>query len=132
MQKDDLTHLSNLHKLCFPAKPWGTEEFANLKKSGCEIITSEHGFIVWRCVADECEIHSIGVHPDHRGAGIASAMIELMMRELKGINKIFLEVAVDNIAARGFYNKHGFVQVGVRPKYYDGKIDAIVMQKIIF
>lgn len=126
-----LETIAELHKLCFPNKPWGTQEFASLQKSGAEIISSEHGFIVWRAAADEVEIITIGVHPDHRGAGIADALLGLMERDIKNKNtrKIFLEVAADNHAAIGLYKKHGFCQIGIRPKYYDGKTDAIVMQK---
>jgi very-short-patch-repair endonuclease/GNAT superfamily N-acetyltransferase len=78
-----LNKISELHKICFPHKSWGAEEFAALQRGGAEIIASEHGFIVWRCAADECEIITIGVHPDHRGAGIASTLLTLMEKELK-------------------------------------------------
>ena len=62
--------LSNLHKKCFPNKPWSAQDFANLKKSGCEIIMSENGFIVYRITADEAEIITIGVNPEMRRNGI--------------------------------------------------------------
>lgn len=125
-----------------------------MKNSGCEIVASENGFIVWRCVADECEIITICVAPDARGTGIADAMLQLMEREILKTRvqphpttageletrpdvKIFLEVSADNIPARKLYEKHGYKQIGIRPKYYppngatgDG-IDAIVMGKSI-
>lgn len=125
-----LNELESLHKLCFPNKPWSAQDFADLKKSGCDIIASQNGFAVWRVVADEAEIISIGVHPDARGNGIASAMLVLIENDVKkrGGKKIFLEVAEDNSPARTLYEHNGYVQVGVRPKYYDG-IDAILMEK---
>ena len=46
----------------------------------------------------------------------------------RGAQKIFLEVAENNHPARAMYERNGFVQIGVRPKYYDG-IDAILMEK---
>ncbi len=127
-----LDDLANLHKLCFPHKPWSADEFAGLKKSGCEIIASQNGFIVYRATLDEAEIITIGVHPDARRTGIGIALIGVMVADLKkqGVKHIFLEVAVDNAPARAMYEQVGFVQVGVRPKYYDG-IDAIVMRKDI-
>ncbi|MDR1207667.1 MAG: GNAT family N-acetyltransferase [Rickettsiales bacterium] len=126
-----LNKLAELHKLCFPGRPWPASEFASLKESGAEIIASDHGFIVWRSAADECEIITIGVHPDYRGAGIASAMLALMEQDIKGKTvKIFLEVSADNRPARALYEKHGYVQVGIRPKYYNG-IDAVLMQKVM-
>ncbi len=127
-----LNELANLHKQCFPHKPWGADDFADLKKSGCEIIASQNGFIVYRIVADEAEIITIGVAPNARRTGIAAAMIGIMEADLKkhGVKHIFLEVAVDNAPARALYEQCGFVQIGVRPKYYDGT-DAIIMGKDI-
>lgn len=127
-----LEDLAKLHQTCFPHKPWGADDFADLQKSGCEIIASQNGFIVWRATLDEAEIITIGVHPDARRSGIAAAMLGIMATDLKkrGVKHIFLEVAADNVAARALYEQDGFVQIGVRPKYYDG-IDAIMMRKDI-
>lgn len=132
MPKKMLNKLAELHKLCFPHKPWTAGDFADLKKSGCEIVASENGFIVWRTVADEAEIITVGVHPDARGAGIAIAMLGLLEFEVKkaGAKKIFLEVSAENAPAIALYKKFGFIETGRRPKYYDG-IDAILMQKEI-
>lgn len=127
-----LDNIANLHAKCFPDKPWSASDFADLKKSGCEIIASDNGFIVWRVVADEAEIISIGVAPDARRQGIAGAMILLMEQELKkhSVHNVFLEVSEVNVPAKKLYEKYGFVPTGKRPKYYDG-IDAIIMTKDI-
>lgn len=125
-----LNKLENLHQLCFPQKPWSADDFADLKKSGCEIIASDNGFIVWRVVADEAEIITIGVNPSQRCSGIAEAMLTIAEQEIKkaGANRIFLEVAESNTPARNLYTKNGYIQIGIRPKYYDG-VDAILMEK---
>ncbi len=125
-----LNELENLHRACFPTKPWSASDFADLKKSGCDIIASQNGFVVWRVVADEAEIITIGVHPDARKAGIASAMLAIIEADAKkrGATKMFLEVAENNYPARALYQHNGYVQIGIRPKYYDG-IDAILMEK---
>ena len=70
--------LANLHKKCFPKKPWSADDFRDLKNSGCEIIMSENGFIVYRIAVDEAEIITIGVNPEMRRQGIASAMIGII------------------------------------------------------
>lgn len=125
-----LDEIANLHKLCFPHKPWSADDFADLKKSGCEIIASQNGFIVYRTILDEAEIITIGVHPDARNTGIASAMLGIVEGELKksGIKSIFLEVAENNAPARRLYESNGYKQIGIRTKYYDC-IDAIMMKK---
>ncbi|MBR3510461.1 MAG: ribosomal protein S18-alanine N-acetyltransferase [Alphaproteobacteria bacterium] len=122
--------LANLHKKCFPNKPWSADDFRDLKQSGCEIIMSQNGFIVYRIVCDEAEIITIGVNPEFRRQGIASAMIGIIEKTIKnqGVKKIFLEVASNNIAGQELYKNTGFKAVGLRPKYYDG-IDAILMSK---
>lgn len=124
--------LSNLHKKCFPTKPWSADDFRDLKNSGCEIIMSENGFVVYRIAADEAEIITIGVNPDFRRNGIASAMIGIIEKTLKNqaVKKLFLEVASNNIPAQKLYESMGFKTVGLRPKYYDG-VDAILMSKDI-
>ena len=124
--------LSNLHQKCFPNKPWSADDFRDLKQSGCEIIMSENGFIVYRIVVDEAEIITIGVNPEKRRQGIASAMIGIIEKTMQsqGVKKIFLEVASNNIPAQKLYENSGFKVVGLRPKYYDG-IDAILMSKDI-
>ena len=126
------TKLANLHQKCFPTKPWSADDFRDLKQSGCEIIMSENGFIVYRIAVDEAEIITIGVNPDFRRQGIAAAMVGIIEKTLKnqGVKKIFLEVASNNIAAQKLYENSGFVRVGLRPKYYDG-VDAILMSKNI-
>ena len=125
-----LNELANLHQKCFPHKPWNANDFADLKNSGCEIIASQNGFIVWRATLDEAELITIGVAPDARRTGIAAAMMGIMEGELKksGVKSVFLEVAENNTPARRLYEQNGYIQIGVRPKYYDG-IDAIMMKK---
>ena len=125
-----LNELEHLHALCFPHKPWSAADFADLKKSGCDIVASQNGFIVYRAITPEAELITIGVHPDARRGGIAATMIELMVRDLaaRGVKRVFLEVAENNHPARALYEKHGFAVVGRRPKYYNG-IDAILMAR---
>ena len=123
-------NLAKMHALCFPHRPWSADEFRDLKKSGCDIIASQNGFIVWRVVADTAEIISIGVAPDARRGGIASAMITIAENESHkaGATRMILDVAENNDAARKLYESHGYTIDGRRPKYYDG-IDAILMSK---
>ena len=127
-----LNELANLHALCFPHKPWTADDFADLKKSGCDVIASANGFIVYRATLDEAEIITIGVAPAARRTGIAAAMLGLIEGDLKkrGVKKIFLEVAEDNTPARTLYESNGYSAIGRRPKYYDG-IDAILMEKVL-
>ncbi|MCQ2599007.1 MAG: GNAT family N-acetyltransferase [Alphaproteobacteria bacterium] len=124
--------MANLHKQCFPDKPWSETDFADLKKSGCEIIASQNGFIVYRSVIDTGEIISIGVAPNARCNGIGAAMLGLAEHDMSknGVHNIFLEVNAKNTPAIALYRSAGYNQIGIRPKYYDG-VDAILMEKRI-
>ena len=127
-----LNKLAELHAQCFPDRPWSASDFADLKRSGCEIIASDNGFIVWRTVANEAEIITIGVVPKSRRNGIAGALILLMEQELKKsrVVNVFLEVSEVNLPAKKLYEKYGFKPAGKRPKYYNGT-DAIIMKKVL-
>ena len=127
--------LEKLYAECFPEKThkWDANDFANLKKSGCDIIASQNSFIVWRIVVDEAEIISIGVAPSARRTGTASALMQIAEQDLKnnGAHTIFLEVDETNTPAIMLYKKCGFENAGRRPHYYENKHDAIIMKKEI-
>lgn len=129
------SELEKLYAACFPEKQnkWDANDFADLKKSGCDIIASQNSFVVWRTTIDETEIISIGVVPTARRTGTASALMQIVEQDVKqsGVKNIFLEVDESNIAAISLYQKCGFVNIGTRPHYYENGHDAIVMKKDI-
>ena len=127
--------LEKLYALCFPEKnhKWDANDFADLKKSGCDIICSQNSFVVWRRIDDEAEIISIGVAPAARRTGTATTLMQLVERDVKqlGTKIIFLEVDEENTPAIELYKKSGFVNVGARPHYYENGHNAIIMKKEI-
>lgn len=129
------SELSNLYAQCFPDKKhkWDNNDFADLKKSGCDIIFSQNSFIVWRVTADEAEIISIGVAPIARRTGTGTALLQLVENDAKkaGAKTIFLEVDEANFPAISLYSKNGFTNIGTRPHYYENGNDAIIMKKDI-
>lgn len=124
--------LEKLYALCFPDKrhKWTAKDFADLKQSGCDIIVGQTGFIVWRNTLDDAEIISIGVIPDARRTGTASAMIQMVKQDAKqnGVKNILLEVDEHNTPAIELYKKCGFTNVGMRPHYYENGHNAIIMK----
>lgn len=127
--------LEQLYALCFPEKnhKWTANDFADLKKSGCDIIASQNSFVVWRRIDDEAEIISIGVAPIARRTGTASALMQMVERDVKqlGSKTIFLEVDEENTPAIELYKKSGFATAGTRPHYYENGHNAIIMKKEI-
>lgn len=83
-------------------------------------------------VGESAEILTVGVIPSARRRGIARALLDGLIEEARrrAAVEAFLEVRVDNAAARALYNADGFVEVGIRPGYYDGgRVDAVVMRR---
>jgi ribosomal-protein-alanine N-acetyltransferase len=78
------------------------------------------GFVLSRVAAGEAEILTIAVAPQWRRRGIASSLLRPHLSELAAtrIDRLFLEVDVENTAARALYANFGFEQVGERKAYY--------------
>ncbi len=89
------------------------------------------GFLVlWRLV-DEAHVSNIAVHPDWRRQGIATRLLATGLMELygEGARSAFLEARRGNLSAVALYNRFGFVETGVRKRYYrDNKEDAVLME----
>ena len=83
-------------------------------------------------ICDEGHITNIAVHPEFRGIGIGSALMESLMEYAKneGITGLTLEVRRSNNSAQALYRKFGFEDGGMRKAYYaDNNEDAIIMWK---
>lgn len=88
------------------------------------------GMIVAWLIVDEVHIATFAIREEFRRQGIASRLLAhtLMDAVKSGGEKGFLEVRRGNLAARALYQKFGFVEVGVRKKYYqDNGEDAVLM-----
>lgn len=81
----------------------------------------------------EAQITNVAVSPEYRQKGIASALMDEMINHCREMDvfSITLEVRVSNNAAISMYEKYGFERVGLRPKYYNNKEDALLMTKEI-
>lgn len=130
----DLGRMARMHRACF-TDGWSRADLAHLlalpggfglmaRASDGRFARVENlrsaGFTLSRVVRDECEMLSIGVMPHYRRLGIAEALLlETMIKcRASGAERMFLEVAVDNDAARHLYHGHGFKTVGRRNDYY--------------
>ncbi|MGB0750153.1 MAG: ribosomal protein S18-alanine N-acetyltransferase [Magnetospiraceae bacterium] len=131
--------LAALHQACLdPA--WDSQAMSEiLSMPGAQgMIALEEdspvGFALAGVAADEAEILAIGVLPEVRGRGIGAQLLARMTKSVQdmGARKLCLEVADDNQIAQNFYQKHKFIQVGRRRRYYhrpDGPRDALVMAR---
>jgi ribosomal-protein-alanine N-acetyltransferase len=78
------------------------------------------GFALASGTLDEWELLSIAVLEEYRRTGTARRLMDAIrigVRAHMG-DKLFLEVAEDNAAARRLYESYGFKPIGRRPGYY--------------
>ena len=77
------------------------------------------GFVLSRGAVDEEELLLIAVHPDHRGCGIGTALLDRFIAEtrMRGVKRLFLEMR-DGNRAESLYLRRGFERVGRRKAYY--------------
>lgn len=76
-------------------------------------------------------IVTIDVLPEARRERLGTRLMTEVEERLKahGCETIFLETAVDNVAAIRFYKRLGYFVVKTIPRYYLDKIDALMMSK---
>ncbi|MEM7506680.1 MAG: GNAT family N-acetyltransferase [Pseudomonadota bacterium] len=125
----------------FSQTPWTAADFERLGEPPQGAILTDDmlqaGLIVLQLAADEAEILNLGVIPSCRRAGLAAELLRAAEELAKacGAKRMFLEVSVENSAARALYEKSGYTQVGERPGYYlfeDGsRTDAVVLTKTL-
>ena len=123
--------LAGLHARCFPPRAaWDGHAMASLLATpGCIVSCDETGLVMIRVAADEAEILTLGVVPEHRRQGRGRTLLDDAARAASaaGARRLFIDVAARNRAAIALYEGYGFVEVGRRPRYYEDGDDARVM-----
>ena len=75
----------------------------------------------------------LAVHPGCRRRGLGTGLMRKLLQEAlaQGARLMTLEVRAGNGAARRLYEKLGFRETGRRPRFYEGKEDAVLMEKVL-
>lgn len=83
--------------------------------------------------AEQADIQTIAVVPSARRGGLGRVLMGSLIAEARsrGAAEVFLEVRADNPGAQALYESLGFERLAVRPRYYRGGIDAVVMRLVI-
>ncbi len=135
----DVDALFELEKGLFLNDAWSRELFLDelghpfsyylVAEEGDEIV----GYAGLRAApadADQGDIQTLAVVPQHRGQGLGRKLLSLLIGEAesRGVNALFLEVRADNPVATALYQSVGFHEIDRRHGYYqpDG-VDAVVM-----
>ena len=91
------------------------------------------GYIVCEQILDELHILSLAVRSGLRRQGIGRALVRqaLVVASAAGANVVHLEVRASNRPAVRLYEGLDFEIVGIRPRYYAGGEDAVLMSLVL-
>lgn len=140
----DVSRLFELDRVCFDAAiAYSRREFCWLLRSPetlC-IVAEDDGVLAGFAIAQEAVIRksrgghvvTIDVASAFRRRGIGRLLMERIEERMRasGAGWLRLEVAVNNSVASEFYRGIGFAAIGRIPNYYQGSVDAIVMEKTL-
>jgi len=134
----DLPVFVSLDKELFPYSPWSAsqykEEFSSPTRHFVVAVDADQNIIGYAGVfapgAAEADILTLGVVPEHRGKGIAKALMALIINWAKeqGTTAMMLEVKTDNLQAIGLYESLGYSTLNIRKDYFGAGLDAQVMR----
>ncbi|MFN3308992.1 MAG: GNAT family N-acetyltransferase [Anaerolineales bacterium] len=132
----DLNALRHLERVCFPKDGWplldliGVLTYPNVVRLKAVVEDRmvgfiagdrrEEGFLGW--------IATIGVLPNYRRLGIATALILECERQLNTA-VVRLNVRRSNLGAISLYKQLGYVQISTWPAYYSDGEEALIFEK---
>ena len=137
MNSSHVAQIAQLEKICF-SDPWSEKSVASEldNKLAFWLVAAEEdtvaGYIGSQTVIDETDMMNVAVHPDFRRKGIAEALVNTLVGNLKkmGSRCLTLEVRASNAPAIALYEKLGFAEIGRRKNYYrNPREDALILRK---
>ena len=136
IKKLSLEHIDSVVEIentCF-SNPWSSEDLtAQIDNETSHFLVAliddkVVGYMGLQIFSGEGYVTNVAVLPEYRGQGIAQALIDEQMKNK--MDFITLEVRESNIPAIRLYEKTGFKNVGIRPKFYTNPTEnAIIMTK---
>lgn len=118
--------------------PWNEETYRDMEREKSYTILVEYceneiaGFVVTLDMFDVEEIIKIAVDKKFRKRGIASLLVDKIIKSAKEKNKdaLWLEVRENNLNAINLYKKKNFLPVTIRKKYYEDTGENAVVMKL--
>ena len=105
-----------------------------LRNRDCAVLAARDrrrliGFAIMEFYSIHAHLNLLAVKPGYQRLGIGRQLIEWLEASARtaGIFTVNLELRATNDAARSFYQKLGYREVGRKTAYYDGREDAVRM-----
>ena len=135
----DLPAIERIERRSYPT-PWSRSMFASELSKPSSVCLGAFdpdsdallGYLIISRYVDAWHVMNVAVSPDHRGRGIATALLERLFElTADDVQRGYtLEVRVSNETAIRLYERLGFQARGVRRGYYtDNREDALIMWK---
>lgn len=138
MAETDISDVLQIEHAAY-AFPWNRNIFRGCLREDycCRVVELDGGiagYAIMSTGVDEAHLLNLCVDPGYHRTGLGDVLLNTMLdyaRKQEAVTT-FLEVRPSNKAARRFYEKRGFVEVGLRANYYPAKFgreDAIIMAR---
>ena len=136
MTLNDIDTVASIEEATFPT-PWSRDSFRQeLERNVAAryLVAEKDGRVIgyagaW-IILDESHITNIAIEESCRGHGYGRALTAALMQYLSNLGASYatLEVRRSNLRAQNLYKSLGFVELGVRKRYYeDNREDALIM-----
>lgn len=133
---NDISSIARLEKMCF-LDPWSENAVLESLKAGTHFFIAKvnnktAGYIGISAILDEGYITNIAVDPEFRRMGVATYLLNRVfsLAREKALSFVSLEVRKSNEGAIVLYNKHLFIEEGLRKNFYENpREDAIIMTR---
>ncbi|MBT1018158.1 ribosomal protein S18-alanine N-acetyltransferase [Canibacter sp. lx-72] len=92
------------------------------------------GYAGLLALGSEADLQTIAVAAQYQGCGLGQLLLDKIVASAlaAGAKQLFLEVRADNPPAIKLYQKNGFEQIAIRPKYYQpAGVDALIMRAFL-
>jgi len=132
----DLNALRHLEQVCFPLDAWTIFDLIGVLSfpSVVRLKAVDGDMMVGFIAGDErgskklAWIATLGVLPDYRRQGIGAALLRACEDALI-VPLIRLSVRAKNVSALALYQDMGYQRTGLWPGYYQGGMDAVILEK---
>jgi ribosomal-protein-alanine N-acetyltransferase len=80
---------------------------------------------------DDAHLLLFAVHRSQQRRGVGTALLRWLeaAAQAAGAKRIRVEARMDNLAARSFYNEHGYHERDVAPRMYSARLDGVRLEK---
>lgn len=141
MEIEDLDSILTIEQNLFGKTAWSRnlflDELSRVPNSRWyQVVVSNKEIIAYVGIAftgETADIQTIAVAQMYQNHGLGSELLALALAKARetGAKDVFLEVAVENLAAINLYKRFGFTQLTIRPSYYGSGKDAFTMRLVL-